>query len=237
MDNQFKHTIGILGGVGPAATAYAHSRLISICQSDYAAIQDIDFPSVVVINYPIQGIDETGYQANYLAKSSLEHSVGDGLGLLEQAGAQVVYMACNTLHGYSHLVKNTSMDDISIINSATEYLQANNFNKVTVLSSRATRREELYASALKKRGLDYRNITDEEQTVIDNVIMSGMSGKNKDQAAAKLRAVISNSLKDSEVVVLGCTELSLIINQETIVSNQVIDSQEIALRNILEKVR
>ncbi len=38
----FSQTIGIMGGVCPAASAYALGRLITLCQTEYGAVQDAD---------------------------------------------------------------------------------------------------------------------------------------------------------------------------------------------------
>ncbi|MEI6597728.1 MAG: hypothetical protein WCL22_01665 [bacterium] len=54
-------TIGILGGMGPAASANFYQRIVEIAQHDFGAVQDTDFPPMFLYNLPLSGFDETGF--------------------------------------------------------------------------------------------------------------------------------------------------------------------------------
>jgi aspartate/glutamate racemase len=54
------NTIGILGGMGPEATLQTFHTVLKICQTKYKAIQDEDYPQIIVSNLSVSGFDETG---------------------------------------------------------------------------------------------------------------------------------------------------------------------------------
>jgi aspartate/glutamate racemase len=44
---KFKRTIGLIGGLGPFAGAYALNRLFEMAASDYGCEEDEDFPEII----------------------------------------------------------------------------------------------------------------------------------------------------------------------------------------------
>lgn len=94
--NMQKHDkiIGIIGGVGIAAGIDVCSRIMTLCQKEYNAEMDWDFPHFILNSLNMTGFDETGiadYQhvLSEMTKASL---------ILEKAGADFIIIACNTLH-------------------------------------------------------------------------------------------------------------------------------------------
>jgi len=53
-------TIGILGGMGPSASADFYSRIIRIFQERHGAVQDTDYPPMFIYSLPLKGFNETG---------------------------------------------------------------------------------------------------------------------------------------------------------------------------------
>ena len=67
-------TIGILGGLGPQATADFNQRLVSLCQTKYGAVQDYEYPPIILYEVPIREFDEKGIEkelAEFLKDSDL----------------------------------------------------------------------------------------------------------------------------------------------------------------------
>ena len=53
-------TIGVLGGMGPEASADFYQRVIAIFQKQFGAVQDTDYPPMLIYSLPLTGFDETG---------------------------------------------------------------------------------------------------------------------------------------------------------------------------------
>lgn len=234
---EFNKTIGIVGGIGPAATAYAHSRLIGIAQDEHGAWQDYEFPNIVVVNFPLRGMDERGYADDVETKTALESQLALGYAAIKKAGADIAYMACNTLHSYEKVLADAGLDEVNIITEAVAYVKVNYpISAVAVLSSEATRRESLYKTAFQQNGIDFIDVTDKQQHAVNTMILQAMGNKNAGQAKKRLEKLCTTLLDSGAgAVVLGCTELSLLAGQETVVSADVIDAQEIALRELLRR--
>lgn len=233
---EFSKTIGVLGGVGPAASAYALERLVSLCQTEYKAVQDADFPRIVLTSYPVSDMTEKGVSSGEHTVQ-LTQSLKDGYKTLASAGAQLVYTACNTLSLETNVFDSLSMKHIGIIERTVEYITATHPTKsVAVLGSASTRSERLYESRLIDRGVNVRPISDDDQLAVDQLILSAMAGVNISEATVRLNELCVRLLSSADCVVLGCTELSLIADQRKI-GDQVLDAQEITLRELLKEAR
>jgi aspartate/glutamate racemase len=53
-------TIGLLGGMGPEATLQTFHSILKFCQSKYLAVQDEEYPQIIINSLPVTGFDETG---------------------------------------------------------------------------------------------------------------------------------------------------------------------------------
>ena len=84
-------TIGILAGMGPRSTAPFIDLVVTECQNQYGARDDIDFPKMLICSQPAPF-----YEDRPVDHAALEAAILDGLHTLENAGASFLAMACNT---------------------------------------------------------------------------------------------------------------------------------------------
>ena len=68
---KFKRTIGLIGGLGPFAGAYALNRLFEMAASDYGCEEDEDFPEIILSSVPFKGTSLAGLQENNAVKTAL----------------------------------------------------------------------------------------------------------------------------------------------------------------------
>lgn len=225
-----KPILGIVGGIGPAATAYAHMRIISICQEEYGAVDDTDFPELHVANVPIEGIDETGLSKEP-HPGAVSASLARSYEIFHLAGVNAVYLSCNTLQGHR---PSDPMIQINPIEAGITYIDEHHRNaRVAVLSSRYTRQYGLYTNR-PGNTLDFVGIDEETQELVDGLILSAMGGTDLNANKEKLLDLCTRLLDDCDIVVLGCTELSLLADQRHNHVAGVVDAQEVALRQLLE---
>ena len=111
-------TIGVLGGMGPAATAHFLGRLVVLC----AAEEDQDYPPCLV------------YNASHVPDRT-RHLVGDGedptphlqeaARVLENGGAGIIGIPCNTAHAYVDAVRESvSIPVLNMIELAASTIAA-----------------------------------------------------------------------------------------------------------------
>lgn len=177
-------TIGILGGMGPRASAYFQTLFVEE-MGRVGRVQDHHFPRTITLNIPLKDWDITGS----LDDESVADQVKAGVDWLSEAGAEVIAIPCNTVHRF---YSTFSRSDVRILDIVTETERLEGGDRFGVLCSRSSRNSALYGDALYP----------ENQAAVDATI---------DQVVCGLSPDISNLISDlgTKSVILGCTELSL----------------------------
>ena len=210
--------IGILSGMGAAAGARFYNILIEECQRR-GAKDDCDFPEVVIYNLSSKGMDKTGICNDRVIKSDLLKAIYQ----LDLCGVDIIVMACNSVHiYYDYLQSHTKAQILNMVESAQN---AAGCSQSGIVSSRSTRKSGLY------RGL---HVTDEQQAEVDSIIGRAIAGRSiglqRAQDQMTLYGIIDSLISSGAgTVILGCTELPLVIDRRM----AVIDPAEIVIREAL----
>lgn len=205
-------TIGVLGGMGAAATADFYSHLVAAAQKIYKAQNDDDFPPMWIYNLPIKDFDETGFVDAGSVKKQLLASVKK----IESVGCDFIVIPCNTVHYfYTDMQAAIRIPILSIIEATTEAVKKKDHKKVGLLTSQSTRKYQLYEQELAKRGIEIVSALDDEQAVINRIIGRVISGGQGEGNLADLQTIIGRFERNGAgAVILGCTELPLAISQK-----------------------
>lgn len=90
-----KPSIGILAGMGPRSTGPFIDMVVTECQRQYGARDDIDFPKMMICSQPAPF-----YEDRPVDDAALEEAIRSGLQDLERTGVDFLAIACNTVHIY-----------------------------------------------------------------------------------------------------------------------------------------
>lgn len=204
--------IGILGGMGPLATASFFADVISVCQTKYGAEQDTDYPKIFLYNTALYGFNETGFSKPDLVREQLISDTKK----LENWGADFIVIPCNTVHFFiGDMRSELKIPIISIVDSTIDKIKKTNFKKIGILSSLSSRELGLYEKKLVNNGFEIIITTKEEQRLLDSVVLAVMSGNHGKMEKEILVDVINRMKKNgAEAIILGCTELPLVIHKE-----------------------
>lgn len=216
-------TIGILGGMGPAATADLYNKIISIFQKGYNAKYDADFPEIVIISLPIPDIVE-----NIENESITVTMLCNTAQRLEKAGADFIAIPCNTAHVYLKQIQEAVVIPIlSIMEETALVCKEQNFVNVGLISTRFTRDKKLFDTELESIGINTITLNDARQTIATKIVMEILQGNLTQSNKDKLIDLLQNlKNKQAEAVILGCTEFPLLIKQ-TDVPLPLIDTTQI----------
>ncbi|HCE5853587.1 TPA: aspartate/glutamate racemase family protein [Pseudomonas aeruginosa] len=209
---QFK--LGIVGGVGPAATVDFMGKVVK----NTPAGRDQDHIKMVVEQNP-QIPDRT---ANILYKDT-DPTVAmyATCKRLECEGANAIAIPCNTAHAYVERIQGYL--GIPIINMLTETIdfirQAyGSERKVGLLATSGTIQSRVYHHAAERVGLSLLVPDEVEQALVMSAIYgeSGVkAGHTSGQCRDELLTAVSHLVKQgATVLILGCTELPLILPQD-----------------------
>jgi aspartate racemase len=208
-------TIGILGGAGPLAGAQLLERLLRLLQQNYGCSKDADFPKIVLISFPFSEM-----LAGDIDVPKIREELKQCLRELVQCGAEVLAIACNTLHSFL----DEEIDGLVHMPKAV----AGKLEREAplVLCTSTSARFELH-----KRFFPCTYLDQGSQGQLDEVIDAILRGEEK--VEDKLKEIVER--QGSASVVLGCTELSLVKDQFGFCNRQIIDPLEIVAESILVK--
>ena len=199
-----KKTIGILGGMGPLATADLFRKIVTMtkagCDNDHIRIYIDDNASIPDRTAAILsgGKDPTPIMADSLKK-------------LEACGADCIIMPCNTAHYFlPRLQAMTEVPFLSML-EATAKTCAKTFPGKTaaILATKGTLATGLYEEALKAQGVAYLVPDADEQDALMRVIYEGVKADAAPEAyRADMEGVMQTlAAKGADYFILGCTEL------------------------------
>lgn len=209
-----QRSIGVLGGMGPAATAEFFHLLVLYAQEMYGAVQDTDFPTMFIYSLPLSGFDETGVRDEELVKMQLVAGIKE----LSKFDCGLICIPCNTVHVFlKEMQSATPVPIVSIVEAVVDEVVRLGCEKVGFLSSETTRTTGLYESAFIQRDIEYISASGSEQKKINEIIYRVMSGKQSEVDTLNLLSICARMEKEgAEVFVLGCTELPLALSQKDI---------------------
>lgn len=200
-------TIGIVGGMGPAATA---DLMIRITEMTDAACDQEHIHLIIDSNTSIPDRTEA---ILFGGKSPVPEMLSSAK-RLENAGADFLIMSCNTAHWFIPEIENQiGIPFISMPVETARFLKARGVKTAAVLATEGTVRSGLYETALRDEGIAAIYPDDEQQkllmSLIYDFIKSGITDPDKlpaDEVAAVCRDL---SDRGAEVMLLACTELPI----------------------------
>ena len=137
---------------------------------------------------------------------------------VENAGADVLLLGANTIHSFADLIqKNISISILHIADATAEKIKEKGFNKIGLLGTKVTMEEEFYKKRLKeKHGIDVVVPDEEDRQLMDDIIFNELVlGKFLDSSKATIIEMMHKlSSQGAEGIILGCTEIPLIIKQD-----------------------
>lgn len=193
--------IGIIGGAGPLASALLYQYLVQECYCNCICV-----PELILHNYPFtRGLSpEEGNRSRHIIMDELQRSIH----LLNNAGASIGLLACNTLHHYLAQVDFLGIDFLEIPKLILKKAAHNGHKALLFLGTENSCRIGLYESSSVKTV--YPSVS--EQQLLNSIIDRILEGKIQQQDSAKVSSIILtiSGRMDFDGIVLGCTDLPVL---------------------------
>jgi len=205
MNTKKRPLLGILGGLGPMASAYfyelitAHTK--ASCDQDH-----ID----IILSSRASTPDRTAFITGRSLESPLPYMVEDAT-RLEVYGANVIVIPCNTAHYFVEEVRaNVSVPVPSIIEETSRHIRDAGYKKAGIMATAGTVLSGSYQEQLKKLGLSFAVPDEIHQQYLHELIYDDVKCGN-DPDIDKFYSIAEHlKAKGCDKLILGCTELSLI---------------------------
>lgn len=194
-------TVGIIGGMGPAATALLFQKLI-----DHTDAKVDSEHMHIVIDNNTKIPDRTA--AILKGENTPAVCICESGKKLEVMGAELLLIPCNTSHYfYSYIQAHLSVPVVNMIAETAKECIKNGYAKVGVLATTGTCNTHTYDRELEKFGIETIYPEEEGQRKVMEVIYDQVkAGKPADASIMKehLEWMAANG---AEAFILGCTEL------------------------------
>ncbi len=229
-----KKTIGILGGMGPEATAHFFELIIKNTKAE----KDQEHIPIIIYNNPkipprTDAVFEKGPSPLPL--------LAEGARILSQAGADFIVIPCITAHYYYHdLVKEEKIPVFSLLDETLFHVRKNlsSLNRIGLIASTGTIHSRLFHDTFAKEGIQVLNPLEQEQEQVMEAIFGtqGIKAGFTSGPAKKIILDVARSLiqRGAEAVIAGCTEIPLVLKQEDLSIPLVDPLRIMALKSIEE---
>ncbi|HMA60364.1 MAG TPA: aspartate/glutamate racemase family protein [Halanaerobiales bacterium] len=137
---------------------------------------------------------------------------------LEAAGSDLILICTNTMHKMAPQVQESiKVPLLHIADAAADEIKSRNMGKVGLLGTKFTMEQDFYKKRIKDNyGIDVIIPKQEERDIVHKVIYKELiSGIINESSRKKFQKIIEN-LKErgAEGVILGCTEIPLLIKEK-----------------------
>jgi aspartate racemase len=137
---------------------------------------------------------------------------------VKNAGADFLVICTNTMHKMADAVQSAvQIPLLHIADVAAEAVKANRQNRVGLLGTKFTMEQDFYKGRLKDvHGIDVLIPGDEERQAVHDILYNELClGEIRELSREKFQSIIQNLVeRGAQGVVLGCTEIPLIVRQE-----------------------
>ena len=138
---------------------------------------------------------------------------------LEAAGAECVLLCTNTMHKVAgQITAAISVPFLDIVDVTADAVAAQGMRRVALLGTRFTMEEPFYAERMASRGIEAFVPAADDRATVNRVIYDELvHGVVRDESRAEYRRIIDRMVAGgAEGVILGCTEIELLIRQEDV---------------------
>ena len=198
-----KKVIGILGGMGPLATADLFQKITL----HTAASCDQDHPRVCIDSNT--NISDRTAALLYGGADPVPEMVKSAQ-RLESIGADLLIMPCNTAHNfYDAVASSVSIPVLHMIAITRDALKSRGVKCAGLLATDGTVQTGIYQRTFEGSGVELLTPDNtEDQSAVMDIIYNGVKAGDLTHDATAFRAACKHLLaRGAEVLILGCTEL------------------------------
>ena len=229
--------LGLVGGVGPASTLEYYKSI------NDAYFKRLENPPKSGANPPMV-IDSLNLADAYDLASKKDWKnfaelFIDSIHRLHRAGAEFGAISANTAHiVFDDIQAASPIPLLGIVDEVCKYAKSRNYKKIIVFGTAFTMSSGMYEGKCRQYGLEAFVPNEADKEAIQNIIFPHLQGGIvlEDEKAVILE--IADKLlteHQADALLLGCTELPLII-QEGDLDAPLIDTTQIHIDSILREI-
>ena len=207
-------TIGMIGGAGWPSTL-EYYRIIN--QETNRRLGGLNSAKIFLSSFNYGEIDLLNKKEDHAGVYKL---VLDAAQRLKNTGIDFIILCANTMHQYvNELEMETGLKVIHIADATAKEIARKNLSKIGLLGTRFTMEMDFYTKRLSQFGIESLVPEKSDRNFIHNAIMDELLNEQfKPDTKKKFLSIISELQQNGAGgIVLGCTEIPLLIKQQDIV--------------------
>jgi aspartate racemase len=224
--------LGMIGGTGPESTVEYYRRLIA---TYHARVSESGAPPIIINSVDNKNLVKW-FTAGELAL--VIDFLGAEIERLARAGADFGLIAAVTPHlGFDKLQQRASIPLLSIVEATADAATKADLRRLALFGTRFTMQAALFPEAFARRGMIIVVPNEKEQEFIHAKYMGELFvGAILDETRAALVDIVETMKQRDNVdgLILGGTELSLILRESTAAGLPVLDTTQIHVETALE---
>jgi len=204
-------TIGMIGGTGWPSTL-EYYRIIN--QETNRRLDGLNSAKIILTSFNYAEIDKLNKKEDHAGIYKL---VLESAQKLKKCSVDCIVICANTLHQYvEELEKETGLKVVHIADATAMEIKRKGLSKIGLLGTRLTMEKDFYTKRLSQSGIESLVPAKPEREFIHNAIMNELLKEEfKEETKAGFLKIISDLEKNgAQGIVLGCTEIPLLIKQK-----------------------
>ncbi|MCA0935993.1 aspartate/glutamate racemase family protein [Vibrio alginolyticus] len=204
-------TIGMLGGMSWESTASYYKALNEGVKSQLGGLHSA---KICLYSVDFDEIEKLQHQGNWSETALI---LAEAAKSVERGGADFLMICTNTMHKVvPEIESQISIPILHIADATAKILVRDGVTKVGLLGTRFTMEQDFYKGRItEKFGIEVIVPDTDEQTVVHDIIYKELClGQiNSDSRERYLEIIANLHAQGAQAVILGCTEIALLVKQ------------------------
>ena len=204
-------TIGLIGGMSWESTVTYYKIINETVKEKLGGLHSA---KCILYSVDFQEIEECQANGNWEKSGEI---LGEAANNLEKAGADFIVICTNTMHKVVNQIKEKiSIPILHIAEMTAEKILEKGLKNIALLGTKYTMEQDFYKSKLIEKGInviipDKNDIETINEVIYDELCLGTI---NSDSKKKFLEIVDKLRSKGAEGIILGCTEIGLLIKNE-----------------------
>jgi len=224
-------TIGLLGGMSWESTAIYYRAINEGVNNSLGGLHSA---KIVMLSVDFDQIEKLQHRGDWEATATLLSEAAKNIQL---AGADFLVICTNTMHKVApHIEGEIDIPLLHIADATGDTLEKNGIKKVGLLGTAFTMEQDFYKGRLIDRyRLDVIVPNKDDREIVHKVIYDELClGRvEEDSRSEYLRIIDDLASQGAEAVILGCTEIGILVNQND-TNVELLDTTEIHAKKAVE---
>lgn len=203
-------TIGLIGGMSWESTVTYYQMINDTIKEQMGGLHSA---KILLYSVDFAEIEECQAKGEWDKSADI---LSEAARKLESAGADFIVICTNTMHKVVPAIqKKIAIPIIHIADATADELIRNNIHKVALLGTKYTMVQDFYKDRILKRGINVIIPEEKDIEFVNHVIYDELCLGIINEESKKEFVRVIEALKEqgAEGVILGCTEIGLLIQQ------------------------